>query len=144
MRGFTALFVSVFFLVNSGTSLADLVAGYSAVRPDHHHIEVRKDGNSERRSESSSSSSFHVKVESYEQKTDEKGTHEETKIYERKKPEGGNETSSSKTIEVFRFPNGTIQRKVKNNGPGMKVSFQCKSTLLSCSDVSFKHLFRLI
>ena len=60
-------------------------------------------------------------MEEFEQKTDEKGTHEVTKIHERKKPEGGNETSSSKTIEVFRFPNGTIQRKVKNNRPVMKV-----------------------
>lgn len=125
MGSFTVFFVSVFLLINSGSSLADLP------KEDHHHIEVWNDGNSERRSESSSSSSFHVKVESYEQKTDEKGTHEETKIYERKKPAGGNETSSSKTIEVFRFPNGTIQRKVKNNGPGMKVSFQCTNVRFS-------------
>ena len=111
MKSFTVLFVSVFLVVNCRSSFAD----------DHHHIEVWNDGNVEKRSESSSSSSFHVKSESFESKTDEKGTHEVTKINERKKPEGGNETSSSKTIEVFRFPNGTIQRKIKNNGPGMKV-----------------------
>lgn len=71
---------------------------------------------------SSSSDSFHEKVEVYEKNTDEKGTHEVTKIRERKKPTGGNETSSSKVIEVFRYPNGTIRRKVKNNGPAMKVN----------------------
>lgn len=62
-----------------------------------------------------------MKVEQYEQKTDKHGTHEVTKIQEKKKPAGGNETSSSKTVEVFRFPNGTIQRKVKDNGPAMQV-----------------------
>jgi len=117
MRGFTTFSFYVFLVVNSGTSFADLP------KEDHHSIEVWNDGNVEKRSESSSSSSFHVKVEQYEQKTDEKGTHEVTKIRERNKPAGGNETSSSKTIEMFRYPNGTIQRKVKNNGPAMKVSF---------------------
>lgn len=116
MRGFTAFSFYIFLVVNSGTSLGDLP------KEDHHTFEVWNDGNVEKRSESSSSSSFHVKVEEYEQKTDEKGTHEVTKIRERNKPAGGNETSSSKTIEVIRFPNGTIHRRVKNNGPGMKVS----------------------
>ena len=72
-------------------------------------------------SSSDSSGAFQVKVEQYEQKTDKSGTHEVTKTYEKKKPARGNETSSSKTVEVFRFPNGTIQRKVKDNGPVMKV-----------------------
>ena len=72
-------------------------------------------------SSSDSSGGFHVKMEEYEQKTDKSGTHEVTKTFEKKKATGGNETSSSKTVEVIRFPNGTIQRRVKENGPGMKV-----------------------
>ena len=110
MRAFTTFCFYIFLAVNSGKSLAD-----------HHTFEVWKDGNVEKRSESSSSSSFHVKVEQYEQKTDEKGTHEVTKIRERNKPAGGNETSSSKTIEMIRYPNGTTRRKVINNGPAMEV-----------------------
>ena len=72
-------------------------------------------------SSSDSSDSFEIKVEEHEQKTDKYGTHEITKIHEKKKPAGGNETSSSKTIEVFRYANGTIRRKVKTNGKGMQV-----------------------
>lgn len=140
MRSFRVFLVSVYLVVNTRSSFADLP------KEDHHHSEVWSDGNVEKRSESSSSSSFHVKVESYEQKTDEKGSHEVTKIHERKKPEGGNETSSSKTIEVFRFPNGTIQRRIKNNGPAMKVSFQC--TVNVCFSLVWMRLtiiiFRLI
>ena len=71
---------------------------------------------------SASSSSFQVKVEEHETNTDSKGTYQITKVFERKKTDGGNETSSSRTVEVFRFPNGTIQRKVKNNGQTMKAS----------------------
>ena len=119
MRGFTTFSFCIFVVVTSGTSLGDLP------KEDHHTFEVWNDGNVEKRSESSSSSSFHVKVEEFEQKTDEKGTHQVTKIRERNKPAGGNETSSSKTIEVIRYPNGTIHRRVKNNGPGMKVQFSC-------------------
>lgn len=72
-------------------------------------------------SSSDSSDSYQIKVEEHEQKTDKYGTHEITNIHEKKKPAGGNETSSSKTIEVFRYPNGTIRRKVKTNGKGMQV-----------------------
>lgn len=72
-------------------------------------------------SSSDSSDSYQIKVEEHEQKTDKYGTHEITKIHEKKKPAGGNETSSSKTIEVFRYANGTIRRKVKTNGKGMQV-----------------------
>lgn len=71
-------------------------------------------------SSSDSSGAFHFKVEEYEKKTDKSGTHEVTKTYEKKKPSGGNETSNTKTVEVTRFPNGTIQRKVKNRGPALK------------------------
>lgn len=131
MRGFTTFSFCIFLVVNSGTSLGDLP------KEDHHTFEVWNDGNVEKRSESSSSSSFHVKVEEYEQKTDEKGTHEVTKIRERNKPAGGNETSSSKTIEVIRYPNGTIHRRVKNNGPGMKVSLAVFKLTFYCSHVSF-------
>ena len=72
-------------------------------------------------SSSDSSGTFHFKVEEYEKKTDKSGTHEVTKTYEKKKPSGGNETSNTKTVEVTRFSNGTIQRKVKNRGPALKV-----------------------
>ena len=72
-------------------------------------------------SSSDSSGAFHFKVEEYEKKTDKSGTHEVMKTYEKKKPSGGNETSNTKTVEVTRFPNGTIQRKVKNRGPALKV-----------------------
>ena len=117
MKGFTTFSFYIFLVVNSETALGNLP------KEDHHTFEVWNDGNVRKRSESSSSSSFHVKVEQYEQKTDEKGTHEVTKVRERNKPAGGNETSSSKTIEMIRYPNGTTRRKVINNGPAMEVSF---------------------
>lgn len=117
MKGFTTFSFYIFLIVNSETALGNLP------KEDHHTFEVWNDGNVRKRSESSSSSSFHVKVEQYEQKTDEKGTHEVTKVRERNKPAGGNETSSSKTVEMIRYPNGTTRRKVINNGPAMEVSF---------------------
>lgn len=143
MRSFTVFFFSVCLVVNRGISSSDFY-----YPKEDQGIEVWNDGGKKSESSSSSSSSssfsssssgssdssgsFQVKMEEYEQKTDEKGTHEVTKIHERKKPEGGNETSSSKTIEVFRFPNGTIQRKVKNNRPAMKV---LKPQIIICSVV---------
>lgn len=72
-------------------------------------------------SSSDSSGAFHIKVEEYEKKTDKSGTREVRKTYEKKKPSGGNETSNSKTVELIRFPNGTVQRKVKNRGTALKV-----------------------
>ena len=131
MRSFALILFSVYLVVHSGAE------HFPSWSNDENEIDFWDDGTEKRsesssfssRSSSSSSSSsssdssgaFHFKVEEYEQKTDKHGSHEITKIHEKKKPAGGNETSSSKTIEVFRFPNGTIQRKVKDNGPAMKV-----------------------
>ena len=129
MRSFTVFLFFVYLLVHTGAG------DFSSWSNDLNEVDFWDDGaekskrseSSESSSSSSSSSSdssgaFHIKVEEYEQKTDKSGTHEVTKSFEKKKPAGGNETSSSKTVEVIRFPNGTIQRKVKNNGPAMKVS----------------------
>lgn len=133
MKNFIVFSFSVFLVCNTGLSSSD----WYFPEENLGNADSWNDGGVEKRSSSSSSSSssfsssssssssgsFQEKVEEYEKNTDEKGMHEVTKIRERKKPEGGNETSSSKVIEVFRYPNGTIRRKVKNNGPALKVSY---------------------
>lgn len=137
MKNFIVFSLSVFLILNTGQSSSEFYFPKESLGD----VDSWNDGGVGKKSESSSSSSFssssssssftssgsssssdsfHEKVEVYEKNTDEKGTHEVTKIRERKKPTGGNETSSSKVIEVFRYPNGTIRRKVKNNGPAMK------------------------
>ena len=131
MKNVIVFSLSVFLVYNTGLSSSE----WYFPEENLGNADSRNDGGVDKTSSSSSSSSFsssssssssgsfHEKVEEYEKNTDDKGTHEVTKIRERKKPEGGNETSSSKVIEVFRYPNGTIRRKVKNNGPAMKVSY---------------------
>lgn len=133
MRSFTAFLFFLYFVVHNGafefSSWPNDVNGIDFWDESAEKSKRSQPSESSYSSSSSSSSSlssdssgaFQVKVEQYEQKTDKSGTHEVTKTYEKKKPAAGNETSSSKTVEVFRFPNGTIQRKVKDNGPLMKV-----------------------
>ena len=139
MKNFIVFSLSVFLILNTGQSSSEFYFPKESLGD----VDSWNAGGVDKKSESSSSSSFssssssssftssgsssssdsfHEKVEVYEKNTDEKGTHEVTKIRERKKPTGGNETSSSKVIEVFRYPNGTIRRKVKNNGPAMKLN----------------------
>ena len=156
MRSFTVFLFFVYLVVHSGAE------DFLSWPNDLNEIDFWDDGaEKSKRSESSESSSsstssssssssssdssgaFHVKVEKYEQKTDKSGTHEVTKSYEKKKPAGGNETSSSKTVEVFRFPNGTIQRKVKNNGPAMKVRTMKFTRTVLPLESDFKHYFTL-
>lgn len=71
--------------------------------------------------------SYEVHVEEHNTVAKNGKSHEVTTVSERKKEKGGNETSSSKTTEVIRYPNGTIRRIVKENG-GMKVNKRIKGT----------------
>lgn len=60
MRGFIIFFFYVFFIVNSGIFLGDIL------KEDYYIFEVWNDGNVEKRLELSSFSLFYVKVEEYE------------------------------------------------------------------------------
>ena len=70
-----------------------------------------------------------MRVEEHKMVSKNGKSFEEKTVAERKKENGGNETSKSQTTVVIRFPNGTVIRKVKKNNGGMKVILANRSSV---------------